>query len=218
MTLPKNWEIFLENHWTTEQHLKLMEKVKEQYAQSQVYPPEKLLFRAFELCGPQDVKALIIGQDPYHGPYQANGLAFSVPSGIKLPPSLRNIYKEIIRDYGDVNDAKGDLSAWARQGVLLLNSTLTVEAGRAGSHAKLGWQWFTDAVIKCLAHRSEHLVFLLWGKHAQQKSEYIDASRHLVLESVHPSPLSAHRGFIGNNHFSACNAYLKANNKVEIQW
>lgn len=218
MTLPKNWENFLQEYWPKAQHALLMEKVREEYAQSQVYPPEKLLFRAFELCAPQDLKAVILGQDPYHGPYQANGLAFSVPSGIKLPPSLRNIYKEVIRDYGDISDARGDLSNWAEQGVLLLNSSLSVKAGEAASHAKLGWQEFTDAVIRSVAEQCQDIVFFLWGKHAQQRSGLIDKNKHLVLESVHPSPLSAHRGFIGNGHFSACNAYLKTKSKTEIQW
>lgn len=218
MNLPKDWEKFLQEYWTTAQHALLMEKVREEYAQSQVYPPEKLLFRAFELCAPQDLKAVILGQDPYHGPYQANGLAFSVPSGIKLPPSLRNIYKEIIRDYGDISDARGDLSNWAEQGVLLLNSSLSVKAGEAASHAKLGWQEFTDAVIRSVAEQCQDIVFFLWGKHAQQKSGLIDKNKHLVLESVHPSPLSAHRGFIGNGHFSTCNAYLMTKSKTEIQW
>ena len=185
-----------------------------------VYPPTERVFRALELTPFADVRTVILGQDPYHGEGQAHGLAFSVPEGTKTPPSLRNIFKEVASDiYGD--DAptfSTDLERWARQGVLLLNSSLTVEAGRAGSHQKLGWHALTDQIVETLSQQRHHLDFMLWGPHAQSKRALIDSEHHLVLESAHPSPLSAYRGFFGCRHFSKANAYLNAHGKPPIAW
>jgi len=177
-----------------------------------------LIFNAFNLCPFQKVKAVIIGQDPYHGPGQAHGLCFSVREGTDFPPSLKNIFKEIESDLGIKRPVNGNLERWASQGVLLLNATLTVKAHQAGSHQKRGWEQFTDSVISVLNNEKENIVFFLWGAYAQKKGESIDRSRHLVLESVHPSPLSASRGFFGNKHFSRCNEYLKAHGIEPINW
>jgi uracil-DNA glycosylase len=197
---------------------KLIEFVKSEYARHVVYPPGKSIFNAFDLCPFSSVKVVIIGQDPYHGPGQAHGLCFSVNDGVPFPPSLRNIFKEIQNDLSIPVPSSGNLERWAKQGVLLLNATLTVRADQPGSHQKMGWETFTDAAIKKLSAKHNHLVFLLWGAYAQRKKELIDTSRHLVLESVHPSPLSASRGFFGNNHFSRTNAYLATNGKTPITW
>lgn len=185
-----------------------------------VYPPRAQVFRALELTPFATVRVVLLGQDPYHGPGQAHGLAFSVPEGVKTPPSLRNIFKEIAADVygGDLPPCSTDLTRWAEQGVLLLNATLTVEAGQAGSHKDLGWQALTDQIVATLSREREHLVFLLWGRHAQAKRPLIDGDRHLVLETVHPSPLSAHRGFFGCRHFSQANAYLAAHGGASIRW
>lgn len=192
--------------------------VRGEYATKTVYPPAKLIFNAFDSCPFDQVKVVIVGQDPYHEPGQAHGLCFSVNEGIPIPPSLVNIYKEIEGDLGIKAPASGDLTRWAKQGVLLLNATLTVQAHRAGSHQGKGWEEFTDAAIKHLAQEREHLVFILWGAYAQRKGASIDANRHLVLKSPHPSPLSAHRGFFGNKHFSKTNEYLKAHGIEPIAW
>lgn len=192
--------------------------VKNEYQQGSVYPPPKDIFRAFDLCPFEQVKVVILGQDPYHGPGQANGLCFAVGEGITLPPSLQNIYKEIERDLGRSLERKGDLERWARQGVLLLNATLTVAAHRAGSHQKRGWEEFTDAAIHRLAEEREHLVFMLWGKYAQEKGNFIDFEKHLVLTAAHPSPFSADKGFFGCRHFSQANAYLGAHGQTPIEW
>jgi len=192
--------------------------VKSEYATGKIYPPAKLIFNAFDLCPFDDVKVVIIGQDPYHGPGQAHGLCFSVPDGIDFPPSLLNIFKEISEDLKLPSPAGGNLERWAKQGVLLLNATLTVRAHQAGSHQNKGWEQFTDAAIRVLSDEKEHLVFLLWGSYAQRKGEIIDGKRHLLLQSPHPSPLSAYRGFFGNGHFSKTNDYLAANGKVTIDW
>lgn len=192
--------------------------VKREYQTAQVFPPGKHIFRALDATPLDQVKVVILGQDPYHGPGQANGLCFSVGEGVPIPPSLQNIYKEIARDLGVPRPASGDLSPWARQGVMLLNATLTVRAHSPGSHQKKGWENFTDAVIRCINDHSDHVVFMLWGSFARKKAGQIDGSRHLVLESAHPSPLSAHRGFLGNGHFSKANAYLKAQGRTEIEW
>jgi len=192
--------------------------VKSEYATGKIYPPAKLIFNAFDLCPFDDVKVVIIGQDPYHGPGQAHGLCFSVPDGIDFPPSLLNIFKEISEDLKLPSPAGGNLERWAKQGVLLLNATLTVRAHQAGSHQNKGWEQFTDAAIRVLSDEKEHLVFLLWGSYAQRKGEIIDGKRHLLLQSPHPSPLSAYRGFFGNGHFSKTNDYLAANGKVAIDW
>jgi len=192
--------------------------VKSEYATGKIYPPAKLIFNAFDLCPFDDVKVVIIGQDPYHGHGQAHGLCFSVPDGIDFPPSLLNIFKEISEDLKLPSPAGGNLERWAKQGVLLLNATLTVRAHQAGSHQNKGWEQFTDAAIRVLSDEKEHLVFLLWGSYAQRKGEIIDGKRHLLLQSPHPSPLSAYRGFFGNGHFSKTNDYLAANGKVAIDW
>lgn len=191
---------------------------RKEYAAGEVYPPASRIFAAFDACPFPEVKVVILGQDPYHGPGQANGLSFSVNPGVRFPPSLLNIFKEVSADTGAPLPVYGDLSRWARQGVLMLNATLTVAANRAGSHQGHGWEQFTDAVIKRLSDRREHLVFILWGSYAIRKSELIDQSRHLILTSPHPSPLSAHRGFFGNHHFSRANAYLQAHGATPIVW
>ncbi|MEX0739794.1 MAG: uracil-DNA glycosylase [Pseudohongiella sp.] len=184
----------------------------------QIYPAGADIFNALNTTPFDQVKVVILGQDPYHGPGQAHGLCFSVRPGIALPPSLQNIYKEIHADLGLPVSRSGCLNAWAEQGVLLLNSVLTVEAGKAASHQGKGWEIFTDRVISVLNERAQHLVFLLWGSYAQRKGAMIDRDRHLVLQSPHPSPLSAHRGFFGNQHFSRANAYLGEHNKTPIDW
>lgn len=183
-----------------------------------VYPKGGDIFNALNTTRLEKVKVVIIGQDPYHGPGQAHGLSFSVPKGVALPPSLQNIYKEIESEYGCKMPRTGDLTGWAEQGVLLLNATLTVQAGNAGSHQKRGWEEFTDAVIRAVNRKCEHLVFLLWGSYAQKKGAHIDRGRHCVLESAHPSPLSAHRGFLGNGHFRAANDYLESHGRTAIDW
>lgn len=183
-----------------------------------IYPPGSLIFNALNSTPLANTKVVILGQDPYHGPNQAHGLCFSVQPGVAIPPSLLNIYKELKRDLNLDIPTHGYLQSWAEQGVLLLNTTLTVEAGQAGSHAKAGWQQFTDQVIKTVNAHQERLVFMLWGAHAQSKKALIDTSRHLVLCSPHPSPLSAHRGFIGNGHFSHCNRFLEQQGLGAIDW
>lgn len=196
----------------------LVNFVRNEYAVKKVFPPAPLIFNAFDQCPLDDVKVVIIGQDPYHGDGQAHGLCFSVNDGVDFPPSLINIFKEIERDLGTQPPATGNLIRWAKQGVLLLNATLTVEAHRAGSHQGKGWETFTDAVIRYLAENREGLVFILWGSYAQQKGAFIDTRKHLVLKAVHPSPLSAYRGFIGCGHFSKTNQYLTGRGKQPIQW
>ncbi|HSI43060.1 MAG TPA: uracil-DNA glycosylase [Methylotenera sp.] len=183
-----------------------------------IYPPSPLIFNAFNHTPFEKVRVVIIGQDPYHGPGQAQGLSFSVPNGIPLPPSLQNIFKEIATDLNIKMSRNGDLTKWADQGVLLLNATLTVEQGKAGSHQGKGWERFTDAAITALNQYREGLVFVLWGSYAQKKGDMIDVSRHLVIKSVHPSPLSAHRGFFGNHQFSMINEYLVKHGKAPIDW
>ncbi|MDE5869340.1 MAG: uracil-DNA glycosylase, partial [Muribaculaceae bacterium] len=183
-----------------------------------IYPPASKIFAAFDSCPFNEVKVVIIGQDPYHGPGQANGLCFSVNDGIQIPPSLRNIFKEICDDTGRPYPENGDLTRWARQGVLLLNSTLTVREHQPKSHSRIGWEQFTDAVVNVVNTKLENVVFLLWGSDAIRRGEKIDRSRHLVLSSVHPSPLSASRGFFGNHHFSRANDYLISKGKKGIEW
>jgi uracil-DNA glycosylase len=183
-----------------------------------VYPPMEDMFNAFAQTPFDRVKVVILGQDPYHGEGQAHGLAFSVKNGVRLPPSLRNIYKEIEAEFGGPMPKGGDLTGWARQGVLLLNATLTVRAGLAGSHQKKGWEEFTDAVIRAVNDHREHIVFMLWGAYAQKKGAFIDHQRHLVLKSAHPSPLSAHNGFFKNGHFKKANEYLVNHGQQAIDW
>jgi uracil-DNA glycosylase len=192
--------------------------VKEEYTTQSVYPPGKEIFKAFDRCSFEDIKVVILGQDPYHGPGQANGLCFSVKDGIRMPPSLINIFKEIRDDLGKPIPQSGDLGRWAEQGVLLLNATLTVRAGTPGSHQNKGWELFTDAVIKRISDEKQNIVFLLWGAYAQKKGEIIDRNKHYVLMSAHPSPFSADRGFFGNKHFSKTNTYLKNKGIGEIEW
>ncbi|MGB4075818.1 uracil-DNA glycosylase [Pseudomonas sp.] len=190
----------------------------EKAAGKEIYPPGSLIFNALNSTPLAQTKVVVIGQDPYHGPGQAHGLCFSVQPGVKTPPSLVNIYKELKRDLNIDIPSHGNLQHWAEQGVLLLNTSLTVEHGIAGSHAKIGWQTFTDRVIEVVSQQQAHLVFLLWGAHAQSKEKLIDTSKHLVLKSVHPSPLSAHRGFIGNGHFGRTNKFLAQQGLAQIDW
>ncbi len=192
--------------------------IRQAYSAGTVYPSAGRIFAAFDACPFDKVKVVILGQDPYHEPGQANGLCFSVNDGTPLPPSLQNIYKEIADDTGVAPYPSGNLRRWSDQGVLLLNSTLTVGAGQAGSHQGRGWEEFTDAVIRHLSDEREGIVFLLWGNYARRKGASIDRSKHLVLESAHPSPLSAHRGFFGNHHFSRANDYLRAHGLTPIDW
>lgn len=197
----------------------LTDFVRHEYTTTTCYPPGSLIFNAFNLCPFDRVKVVIIGQDPYHEPGQAQGLSFSVPEGVPFPPSLQNIFKEIQLDLGKPMPPTGDLTRWAEQGVLLLNATLTVRAHQAASHQRHGWEQFTDAAIRALNAERENLVFILWGGYARSKAQLIDRSRHLMLESVHPSPLSANRGgWFGNHHFSQCNAYLREHGEQEIDW
>ncbi len=192
--------------------------VKEEYQSKKVYPPPAQLFRAFDLCPFDRVKVVILGQDPYHGPGQANGLCFSVNDGVLFPPSLQNIFREISEDLGKPMPPTGNLERWARQGVLLLNATLTVLAGLAGSHQMKGWEEFTDAAIRHISDQKEHVVFMLWGNYAQSKARLIDEKKHLILKAPHPSPLSAHRGFFGCKHFSQANHYLSGHGSSPIDW
>lgn len=196
----------------------LIQFVKTEYAQGTCYPPGKLIFNAFNLCPLPKVKVVLIGQDPYHEPQQAHGLCFSVNDGVPFPPSLRNIFQEIQTDLGKPVPQSGNLTRWAEQGVLLLNATLTVRAHMAASHQKRGWERFTDAVIRLVSAEKEHVVFILWGSYAQSKAQLIDASKHCILRSAHPSPLSAYRGFFGNHHFSLCNQYLQQHQIEPINW
>jgi uracil-DNA glycosylase len=192
--------------------------VREEYTQGHVYPPPKEIFRAFELTPFTEVRVVILGQDPYHGPGQANGLSFAVSKDTKLPPSLQNIFKELESDVGPLKNKDGDLSRWARQGVLLLNATLTVLGASPGSHQSKGWETFTDAAIQALSEKREGVVFILWGNYARQKGAHIDRSKHLVIESAHPSPFSAYNGFFGSKPFSKTSAYLREQGKKEIGW
>jgi uracil-DNA glycosylase len=212
------WKAALNDEFEKEYFIKLTEFVKQEYKNSTIYPPGALIFNAFNLCPLNSIKAVIIGQDPYHGPGQAHGLCFSVREGVEFPPSLINIFKEIEMDLGIPRPLSGNLERWASQGVLLLNATLTVRAHQAGSHQRRGWEQFTDRVISVINSEKQNIVFFLWGAYAQKKGESIDRSRHLVLESVHPSPLSAARGFFGNRHFSRCNEYLKEHRIEPINW
>ncbi len=208
---------FLTREEDKEYYADLMTKVETAYQENMIFPPRDKIFNAFELCDLPKVKVVIIGQDPYHELHQANGLAFSVNEGVKLPPSLRNIYRELNEDIGCDIVEHGDLSIWARQGVLLINNVLTVQEGLANSHSTYGWQEFTLNIIKEINNSNHPVVFILWGKNAQTKKKYLDA-RHLVIESPHPSPLSAYRGFFGSKPFSRANEFLKNNDLGEIDW
>lgn len=216
--IEESWKEALMPEFSKDYFIQLTDFVRKEYHETTVYPPGKLIFNAFNLCPFDKVKVVIIGQDPYHGPGQAHGLCFSVNDGIQPPPSLVNIFKEINNDLGKPIPQSGNLTRWAEQGVLLLNATLTVRAHQAGSHQRRGWEEFTDAVIRKLAEEKNNLVFILWGAYAQKKGAFIDRSKHLVLTSVHPSPLSARSGFFGNHHFSLANDYLVKNGKTAIDW
>lgn len=216
--IDNTWNDLLSDQWEQPYFEKLTQFVRNAYSQTVVYPPAARIFAAFDACPVDKVKVVILGQDPYHGPGQANGLCFSVADGVDIPPSLINIFKEIHDDTGAPIPASGNLERWARQGVLLLNATLTVEAHRAASHQGKGWEEFTDAVIRHLNENCSGLVFMLWGNYAIRKGALIDRTRHLVLTSAHPSPLSAYRGFFGNHHFSLANDYLLKQGKEAIEW
>lgn len=214
-----SWKQYLKSEFEKPYFAKLTENVRNEYKNGLCFPPAKLVFNAFNLCPFNKVKVVILGQDPYHELGQAMGLSFSVPDGIMLPPSLQNIYKEIHSDLGKPIPTSGDLTRWAKQGVLLLNATLTVRAHEANSHQSLGWQNFTDAAIETINTHREHIVFMLWGGFARLKKRLIDTNRHCIIESVHPSPLSANRGgWFGQHQFSRCNAYLKQYGLGEIDW
>ena len=215
--IEKTWKEILKTEFQKPYWEGLTEFVRKQYLSGKVYPPAKNIFRAFDLCPLDKVKVVIVGQDPYHGEKQANGLSFAVNDGITLPPSLKNIFKEIQDDLGIAPLPSGDLSRWANQGVLMLNSVLTVAANIPASHKEKGWEKFTDAAIKSLNENRKNIVYLLWGKYAQSKGEVIDRKKNLVLTSGHPSPYSAHL-FFGNHHFSKCNKYLINNGAKEINW
>ena len=217
--LDDSWKKHLNHHINSEGFKNLVSFVKSEYQNHTCYPKGKLIFSSLNNCKFDDVKLVILGQDPYHNPNQANGLAFSVPENIIHPPSLVNIFKEIQQDLNTDYPSSGDLMTWVKQGVLLLNSTLTVKKNSPGSHQNKGWEDFTDEIINIISLRKKNVVFLLWGNYAKKKSKLIDQNKHLILSSGHPSPLSANRGYwFGNKHFSKANQYLKENNIVEIKW
>jgi uracil-DNA glycosylase len=216
--IEESWQNVLQDEFEKPYFKNLVSFVKDEYTSQKVYPPGNQIFNAFERCPFDAVKVVILGQDPYHGPNQANGLAFSVKDGVRIPPSLVNIFKEIKSDLGKDLPATGNLERWAEQGVLLLNATLTVRASDAGSHQKKGWEEFTDAVVRKVNDLKEGVVFMLWGAYAQKKGAFIDESKHLVLKAAHPSPFAADRGFFGTRHFSKANEYLKAQGKEPIDW
>ncbi|MGE5540889.1 MAG: uracil-DNA glycosylase [Bacillota bacterium] len=219
VAIEPSWKKHLAHEFDEPYFKELAAFIKEEYTNSTVYPHPKNIFRAFDLTPFDAVKVVILGQDPYHGPRQAHGLSFSVTEGVRNPPSLQNIFKEIASDIRVTpHSENGDLSRWAEQGVLLLNATLTVQAGKAGSHQGRGWEQFTDAVIKTLSDEREHLVFILWGNYARGKKSLIDSTKHCVIESTHPSPFSAANGFFGSKPFSKANAYLEAHGKTPIDW
>lgn len=231
LELEPNWQSILRTELDKPYFSQLIDSIQADYLHAcpPVYPPKSLIFNAFNQCPFDQISVVILGQDPYHSPGQAMGLAFSVPEDTRVPPSLRNIYKEIRADLGggfaaaqigpqQTNTQNGNLTHWAKQGVLLLNTTLTVFAHQAGSHQGRGWETFTDAVIRKISTEHKHVVFMLWGTHAGQKSTLIDTGKHLILSAPHPSPLSAHRGFLGCQHFSKCNQYLKKHHRTPIVW
>jgi len=218
VSIHPSWKSLLDNEFQKKYFLELTSFVKQEYSSSVVYPPARLIFNAFNLTPFNKVKVVILGQDPYHGPKQAHGLAFSVPDGLNPPPSLQNIFQELKNDL-NINPPKSpDLTRWAKQGVFLLNSVLTVRAGKPGSHANKGWEVYTNNVIEILSTEKTNLVFLLWGNYARAKKTLIDKDRHLILEAPHPSPYSADMGFFGCRHFSKTNAYLKSRNIKEVLW
>lgn len=213
-----SWQKRLQPEFEKAYFAQLTDFVRREYAERTIYPPGRLIFNAFNLCPFDRVKVVLLGQDPYHGPGQAQGLCFSVNDGVRFPPSLVNIFKELQSDLGIAPPASGSLVRWAEQGVFLLNATLTVREHQAGSHQNMGWEQFTDAVIRLLAEEREHLVFILWGGYAQRKGAFIDRAKHLVIASPHPSPLSAYHGFFGTKPFSRTNDYLKTHGIEPIDW
>ncbi len=216
--IEQSWKEHLHGEFEKPYFAQLIGFVKQEYATQAIYPPGNRIFQAFDACPFDKTNVVILGQDPYHGAGQAHGLSFSVNDGVPVPPSLQNIYKEIRDDLGKPVPKSGDLARWARQGVLLLNATLTVRANTAGSHQKKGWEEFTDAAIKAVSDQREHVVFMLWGAYAQKKGAIIDGTRHLVLKAAHPSPFAADKGFFGCKHFSQANAYLSQHGLPEIGW
>ena len=216
--IAEDWKAVIGEEFSKPYFEELISFVKQEYATSQVFPAGRNIFRAFDKCPFDKVKVVIIGQDPYHGDGQANGLCFSVNEGVPFPPSLKNIFKEVHDDVGTPIPTSGELDRWAEQGVLLLNSVLTVKAHNAASHAGHGWEIFTDAVVRAIAERREGVVYMLWGSYAQRKGAIANPERNLILHSVHPSPLSSYRGFFGCKHFSKANEYLKSIGKEPIAW
>ena len=216
--IEESWQNVLQDEFEKPYFKNLVSFVKDEYTSQKVYPAGAQIFNAFAKCPFDEVKVVILGQDPYHGPNQANGLAFSVSDQVRIPPSLLNIFKEIKNDLGKDMPATGNLERWAEQGVLLLNATLTVRAANAGSHQKKGWEEFTDAVVQKVNDLKEHVVFMLWGAYAQKKGAFIEESKHLVLKAAHPSPFAADRGFFGSHHFSKANLYLQEHGKEPIDW
>tara|TARA_B100000214_G_scaffold159946_1_gene114781 strand:+ start:481 stop:1143 length:663 start_codon:yes stop_codon:yes gene_type:complete len=216
--IENSWKHELKKIFTSRFFYNITEAIKKEYKSNEVYPKGSNIFNAFNLCPFDKLKVVIIGQDPYHGFGQANGLCFSVNSNIKIPPSLKNIYKELKNNYSDFAFKDGDLSSWANQGVLLLNSILTVRKGQPGSHKHIGWEIFTDSIIKIISKRKKNIVFILWGAFAKSKSKLIDKNKHLILESSHPSPFSAYNGFFHQNHFIKTNDYLIINGYKKIDW
>ena len=218
VNIEQSWNRALENEFEKNYFFELRNKIKEAYKTRQIYPRPIDIFNAFNLTPINKVKVVIIGQDPYHGPNQAHGLSFSVKDGIKIPPSLKNIFKELSDDLNIQSPTSGNLEKWAKQGVLLLNSVLTVESGNANSHKNWGWEVFTKAVIEIISRELNNVVFILWGRGAQKNEELINTDKHMVLKSVHPSPLSAYNGFFGCKHFSKTNKYLEDSGKIQIDW
>lgn len=218
VTMRTEWKVLLKEELTKPYFTELSEKVRGEYLNHPVFPHPSRIFRALELVDPKEVRVVILGQDPYHTPGVADGLAFSTLPNNRIPPSLQNIFKEIEQEFGEVCTKNPDLTRWAEQGVLLLNASLSVRTGEANSHAEYGWHTFTDAIIEKLSYTQEHIVFLLWGAFASKKESLIDKKKHLVLKSVHPSPLSAHKGFFGNNHFIQTNEYLAKHGRKVVDW
>lgn len=216
--IAENWKKLLQNEFEKPYFHSLVQFVKREYNQNTCFPPGKEIFAAFDSCQLEDLKVVILGQDPYHNHNQANGLCFSVREGIPFPPSLQNIFKEVANDIEVPIPTSGDLTRWANQGVLLLNATLTVRAHQAGSHQNQGWEVFTDSVIETISKEKKEVVFILWGSFAQKKAQLIDPQKHYILKAPHPSPLSSYRGFFGCKHFSKTNTFLKSKGKKEIQW
>ncbi len=218
VNIDSSWKTVLVDEFTKNYFTELRNKVRIEYKSNVIYPHPTKIFNAFSLTPFNKVKVVVIGQDPYHGENQAHGLSFSVENGVKIPPSLNNIFKELKSDLKINLPKSGNLSSWAEQGVLMLNSVLTVRSGVANSHKNIGWEIFTENVINIISSQLSNIVFILWGKQAQEKIKIIDTKKHLILKSAHPSPLSAYNGFFGCKHFSKCNAYLKKSNKKEIDW